>query len=80
MTIREGPDFTHPFPRYLFMVIDVMNLLRGVFMFVIFVCKRSVWAMVVRMARSGQEVTRAARVAKRSTLSVKTIDTTVTVL
>lgn len=49
-------------------------------MFVIFVCKRSVWARVVRWGRSGQAVPRDARVAKRSNVSVKTIDTTVTAL
>ena len=41
--IRDGPDFENPFLHYFFLTVDILNLLRGVFMFLIFVCKKTVW-------------------------------------
>ena len=31
------------FSFYFFKIVDTLNLLRGVFIFIIFVCKRKVW-------------------------------------
>ena len=42
--IRDGPDFENTFLYYFFLTVDILNLLRGVFMFLIFVGKRTVWS------------------------------------
>ena len=34
------------FTFYFFKIVDTMNLLRGAFIFVIFVCKRKVWESI----------------------------------
>ena len=45
--INHGADFEDTsFLYYFFKGMEVLNLLRGFFMFVIFVCKRSVWVKV----------------------------------
>ena len=45
--INEGAEFeTDSIAYYLFKGAEILNLLRGFFMFVIFVCKRSVWRKV----------------------------------
>ena len=41
-----------------FRMIDGLNLLRGFFMFLIFVCKKTVWSKVVRVMRGKKEVER----------------------
>ena len=45
--INRGADFEDTsFLYFFFKGMEVLNLLRGFFMFVIFVCKRSVWVKV----------------------------------
>ena len=39
-------------------MIDGLNLLRGFFMFLIFVCKKTVWSKVVRVIRGKKEMER----------------------
>ena len=46
------------FLEIFFRMIDGLNLLRGFFMFLIFVCKRTVWSKVVRVIRGKNEVER----------------------
>ena len=76
--IRDGPDFENPFLHYFFLTVDILNLLRGVFMFLIFVCKKTVWVKTKkwwrerRRRRSSSSRTNA----KRSITSVKTLNTT----
>ena len=41
-----------------FRMIDGLNLLRGFFMFFIFVCKKSVWSKVIKVTSSKREVER----------------------
>ena len=49
--IRDGPDFENPFLHYFFLTVDILNLLRGVFMFLIFVCKKTVWLKMRKWMR-----------------------------
>ena len=41
-----------------FRMVDGLNLLRGFFMFLIFVCKKTVWSKVARVIRGKKEVER----------------------
>ena len=78
--IRDGPDFENPFLHYFFLTVDILNLLRGVFMFLIFVCKKTVWLKTKkwwRERRRRRESSRGSRTnAKQSITSVKTLNTT----
>ena len=49
--IRDGPDFENPFLKAFFLTVDVLNLLRGLFIFLIFVCKKKVWSKTRRWWR-----------------------------
>ena len=75
--IRDGDDFENPFLRYFFLIVDILNLLRGVFMFLIFVCKKTVW-LKTRKGWKERRRKRSSRTnAKQSVTSVKTVNTTV---
>ena len=79
--IRDGPDFENTFLHYFFLSVDILNLLRGVFMFLIFVCKKTVWLKTSkwwrerRRTRESSSMSRRAN-AKQSITSVKTLNTT----
>ena len=78
--IRDGPDFQNPILDYFFLTVDILNLLRGVFMFLIFVCKKTVWLKARKWWRERKrtrESRRSSRTnAKQSITSVKTLNTT----
>ena len=80
--IREGPDFENPYLHYFFLTVDILNLLRGVFMFLIFVCKKTVlvkarkWWGERRRESSRSSSSRSRTNVKQSISSGKTLNTT----
>ena len=75
--IRDGPDFENPFLHYFFLTVDILNLLRGLFMFLIFVCKKTVLVKTKKWWRERSRRRSSSRVnAKQSITSVKTLNTT----